>query len=83
LYVNANPVSYTSDLEQCSYKILYLYGKVREKYIKHNLIFTKHVRILHELADEFLLAVDVVVVELPVDILRHREEGQHVEPWTA
>jgi hypothetical protein len=44
---------------------------------------TKHVWILHELADKLLLAVDVVVVELPVDVAGHGNEGKDVEPGTS
>ena len=36
----------------------------------------EHLRLLHELADDFLLAVDVVVVELGVDIAGDGEEGE-------
>ena len=44
----------------------------------------KHVRLLHELADDFLLAVHVIVVKLGVDITGHgqqRQDGGASRSW--
>ena len=40
-------------------------------------------RLLHDLADETLLALDIVVVELLVDLLQHGDPLDHVEAAKA
>ena len=53
----------------------------RPKYLdeKHNYFvfqLTKHLGFVHELADDLLLAIEVVVGQLPVKIARHTETDE-------
>ena len=53
----------------------------RPKYLdeKHNYFvfqLTEHLGFVHELADDLLLAIEVVVGQLPVQVARHAETDE-------